>query len=92
MDMAVERAIFLAMLRDKDGRWHVPNADWNGAKFDRNANWLGNGWNANERVVLLDTHITFPSELLLPRTVFVPSCISSHRASVRPLPLSGTER
>ncbi len=43
-----------SVLRVKSGRWHVPHAVWNGAKFDRYANWLGNGWSANERVVLLE--------------------------------------
>ncbi|MEK9151625.1 MAG: hypothetical protein AAB547_03255 [Patescibacteria group bacterium] len=64
--MAVERTAFLAMLRDKDGHWNVPNVNWDGSKFDRNANWLDNDWDAAERVVLLDTHGFFPSGLLVP--------------------------
>ncbi len=43
-----------SVLRVKGGRWHVPSADWRGAKFARDAGWLGNGWNAGERVVLLE--------------------------------------
>ncbi len=43
-----------SVLRGLDGHWSVPNVDWNGSKFDRNAYWLGDGWLADERVVLLE--------------------------------------
>ncbi len=49
-----------AKLRDKDGNWNVPYANWNGSKWNRNANWLTNDWNGNYRVVLLDTLLRFP--------------------------------
>lgn len=49
-----------AMLRDKDGNWNVPYSNWNGSKWNRNANWLTNDWNSNYRVVLLDTLSRFP--------------------------------
>ena len=49
-----------AKLRDKDGNWNVPYANWNGTKWNRNANWLTNDWNSNYRVVLLDTRVGPP--------------------------------
>lgn len=51
-----------AMLRDHDGNWNVPNAKWDGSKWNRNANWLTNDWNADYRVVLLDTQFKVPAE------------------------------
>ena len=49
-----------AKLRDKDGNWNVPYANWNGSEWNRNANWLTNDWNSNYRVVLLDTSVGPP--------------------------------
>lgn len=47
------------MLRDRSGHWSTPNVNWNGDEFNRNANWLDNDWNGNDRVVLLATHNMF---------------------------------
>lgn len=43
-----------SVLRDENGRWGVPNVDWHGSRFDRDAGWLVNVWFANDRVVLLE--------------------------------------
>lgn len=52
------------MLRNANGNWNVPYANWNGSKFNRNANWLDNDWNSNYRVVLLVTLFVSASLLL----------------------------
>lgn len=59
------------MLRDKDGHWNVPNVNWNGDEFNRNANWLDNDWNGNERVVLLATQKMFFRLLFFRRFSFL---------------------
>lgn len=51
-----------ARVRDHDGNWNVPNANWDGSKWNRNANWFTNDWNADYRVVLLDTQDKVPAE------------------------------
>mgnify|MGYP001581246325 FL=1 len=43
-----------SVLRDKDGRWNVPCARWDGTKWHRGADWLAAAWNSNYRVVLLE--------------------------------------
>lgn len=43
----------LCVLRNANGNWNVPYVNWNGSTLNRNANWLSNDWNANERVVLV---------------------------------------
>lgn len=43
-----------SVLRDKDGRWNVPDVDRDGSQFDRGASWLHGDWGSNERVVLLE--------------------------------------
>jgi len=47
---------------DNDGNWNVPYSNWNDDKFNRNANWLENEWNSNNRVVLLVTLFCFHPE------------------------------
>jgi hypothetical protein len=54
------RKALRAILRNRDGSWNVPYANWNGSKWNRNANWLTNDWDSNYRVVLLDTHLGSP--------------------------------
>ncbi len=43
----------VAHFRNANGNWNVPYTNWNGAKFNRNGNWLNNDWNSNYRVVLV---------------------------------------
>lgn len=43
-----------SVLRDKDGNWSVPCADWIGTKWDRNGYWLRRDWHSLFRVVLLE--------------------------------------
>jgi len=43
-----------AKLRDKDGNWNVPYANWFGSKWSRGADWLTNDWDGLYRVVLLE--------------------------------------
>lgn len=43
-----------SVLRDKDGDWLVPSADWNGTKWYRSAAWLAGDWSSDCRVVLLE--------------------------------------
>jgi hypothetical protein len=45
---------FGSLVRDKDGRWSVPSAEWSGSSFGRCANWLAHSWNSDDRVVLLE--------------------------------------
>ena len=52
---------FCTILRNRNGNWYVPYSNWNGSRFNRNANWLSNDWNSNYRVVLLDTISCFRS-------------------------------
>lgn len=49
-------------LCNSNGNWNVPYANWNGGKFNRNANWLENEWNSNNRVLLLVTLFCSHSE------------------------------
>lgn len=48
-------------LRNSNGHWNVPYVNWDGDKWNRNANWLDNDWNSNYRVVLLVTLSCFSS-------------------------------
>lgn len=43
-----------SVLRDHDGDWDVPHADWRGASFNRDADWLTRVWFSGYRVVLLE--------------------------------------
>ncbi len=43
-----------SVLRDEDGRWRVPRADWSGSGWYRSASWLANAWSSGYRVVLLE--------------------------------------
>ena len=43
-----------SVLRGRDGRWSVSDADWSGSEWNRNALWLTSAWNDNCRVVLLE--------------------------------------
>lgn len=44
-------------VRHANGRWNVPCVSWDGAKFRRSGSWLGDGWGARCRVVLLKTPV-----------------------------------
>ena|SRR3990167_880659 len=46
---------FFGSLRNSDGYWYVPYVHWNGSEFYRNADWLGDEWFSDFRVVLLET-------------------------------------
>jgi len=45
---------FGSTLRGSDGHWYVPYVYWNSVKWDRHARRLGNDWDSNCRVVLLE--------------------------------------
>ena len=45
---------FGSLVRYSDGRWSVPFAFWGGSDWSRHAYWLGYGWDADSRVVLLE--------------------------------------
>jgi len=51
--------VFYTILRNQDGNANVPCMNWNGDKLNRNANWLKNDWNSNDRVLLLVTFYFF---------------------------------
>jgi hypothetical protein len=40
--------------RHSDGSWCVPYGRWHGSKWARHGSWLGRGWGAAPRVVLLE--------------------------------------
>lgn len=63
--------VFRMMLRNRDGNANVPNAKWDGGRFDRNANWLDNDWDSNDRVVLLVNLLNFRSALYYSRGGFL---------------------
>lgn len=44
---------FGSKVRDEDGHWLVPCADWDGSVFHHSAYWLGYGWDSDDWVVLL---------------------------------------
>lgn len=44
---------FGSLFRNSDGLWYVPWAGWNCGKWSRNGRWLGGGWVADTRVVLV---------------------------------------
>lgn len=46
---------FGSVFRYDDGLWDVPCVRWNGSRFDRDGAWLGGGWSAGCRVVVLET-------------------------------------
>lgn len=75
-----------AIVRDRDGKWNVPNANWNESEWNRNANWLTNDWNSNYRVVLLDTQLKVSAEqeprVRTARRLFFQYSFSIHRACV----------
>jgi len=82
-----EKVAFHNILRNSNGNWNVPCVNWNGSEFNRNANWLDNEWNSNNRVVLVVTlsycHSVgsaghFPRDGFLSMPDF-----SSHRASAQ---------
>jgi len=50
---------FRATLRNQNGNAKTPTLNWNDEKLNRNANWLDNKWNSNNRIVLLDTFKCF---------------------------------
>ena len=62
---------FSRFLRDQDGNANVPCVNWNDAKLNRNANWLDNKWNKNDRVLLLDTFIFFTTRVTSGGGVFL---------------------
>lgn len=43
-----------SVLRDPGGDWRVPDADWDGSKWRRVADWLTGDWDADCCVVLLE--------------------------------------
>ena len=45
---------FGSLVRNSDGHWRVPYADWNGSDWYCSANWLDNSWDAVFRIVLLE--------------------------------------
>ena len=53
-DTSVWNYFFGSIFRNSNGYWMAPVAGWNGSKFYRHGRWLGNGWDANGRVVLLE--------------------------------------
>lgn len=40
-------------LRYSNGDWDVPAVSWHGSALSRDALWLGGGWDANDRVLLV---------------------------------------
>ncbi|KKR13842.1 MAG: hypothetical protein UT40_C0009G0007 [Candidatus Woesebacteria bacterium GW2011_GWA1_39_21b] len=46
--------LFGSTLRYSNGHWYVPCVLWVGSKWNRNADWLGNSWYSDYRVVLLE--------------------------------------
>lgn len=44
---------FGSVFRDSDGDWYVPCVRWGGSRFDRDGFWLGDGWDADYRVAVL---------------------------------------
>lgn len=70
---------FRVILRDQNGNTNVPYVNWNGDKLKRNANWLDNKWNENDRVLLLDTFIFLRQEFILAFFVdFLQADFSNH--------------
>ena len=53
---------------NSDGNVNVPIANWNGSEWNRNGNYVENGWDDNERVVLLDNIVVYKKKTLF--TVF----------------------
>lgn len=45
---------FGSVFRGDDGSWSVPFVQWGGSRFGRFGGWLGGGWGAGCRVVILD--------------------------------------
>lgn len=43
-----------SVLRNRDGRWSVPCADWSRSELHRGEDWLTSGWSSYYRVVLLE--------------------------------------
>ena len=79
---------YCSLVRNSDGHWNVPYANWNGSDWNCNANWLDNSWDADYRIVLLVTFCLFPTVRFVPnRFGFVsPLDFSSHKEADQPPP------
>lgn len=54
VDKFTDTFFFGSIFRDGSGHFYVPCSIWDGSRFSRHGYWLGNSWNSDCRLVLLE--------------------------------------